>query len=309
MERNSSRFRRLRHVTPRPPFEGPAPEKPGKPTKPATVWAWLVAHKKAIGGGLTATIVAAWAVVELVWPSLILPMFDSGRVDISVKVNEVARTSTMSSQEIQIEIKNSSSTRVYLPATFMQVRAQRLPRPLEKPKAGPPSQTPEQIAKLKEVLPELTNLVFRQQLDAHRATDDFRTEFDVRSPYFIDEKATVMLQFSRFTGINVLLEPGESVKVQRVAFVPPDYELMTVYVVSRATKRFAVDLGHFGFPAATRPKIFTFPREPYLVDGKFNYEKFKKEITLIKEDPGTDMFDSVGMIEAYVGPKPPKAKE
>ena len=275
---------------------------------PTTMWSWALRNKAAIAAGLTATAGAVWAVVVLVWPSLILPIFDPGRVDIAIKVDEAGRNAVMSSQEIQIEIKNSSSTRVYLPATFMLVRAHRIQRS-DGPKAKGLTLTPEQAATIRRALPEASNLVFKQDLDKQMARDDLSSEFDVRGRFFIDPEAMTTIQFSRFSGIAHLLEPGSSLKLSRVAFVPADYELMSVQVVSRATKRFSEDRAYFGFPAPSGPKIVTFPRQPYLKDEKLDFEKFKKELGSIEEDVRPDQFDSTSTIEAYVGAKPPKAKE
>jgi len=162
MERNSSRFRRLRHSTSRAPLGASSPENSIKKKRPTSIGSWVLQNKAAMAAGLTAAAGAVWAAVVLVWPSLILPMFDPGRVDIAIKVDEAGRNELMSSQEIQIEIKNSSSTRVYLPY--------------------------------------------------------LRSEFDVRGRFYIDPEATTTIQFSRFSGIAHLLEPGASLKLSRVAF-------------------------------------------------------------------------------------------
>jgi hypothetical protein len=285
------------------------PENSIKKKVPTTMWSWVLRNKAAIAAGLTAATGAVWAVVVLMWPSLILPIFDPGRVDIAIKVDEVGRDAVMSSQEIQIELKNSSSTRVYLPATFMLVRAHRIQRKdSDAPKAKGLTLTPEQATTIRRALPELSNLVFKKDLEKQMARDDLSSDFDVRGRFFIDPEATT-IQFSRFSGITHLLEPGASLKLSRVAFVPADHELMSVQVVSRATKRFSEDRAYFGFPAPSRPKILTFPRQPYLKDGKLDFEKFKKELGSIEEDVRPDQFDSTSTIEAYVGAKPPKAKE
>ncbi len=250
---------------------------------------------KIVAGIIVVIITSIWAMITLVYPDLIRPLFDDIRIDIDINHSPISTTDDYSLHKIQVEIKNIGLNKVYLPSTYCLVRAFNLTTDIESTLIPDDKSTlnPEVKKVIREYIETNKNDKERRQLSAEGSnyffnkrwekafsTGRYSGKLDVRSLYHYEPESELYVQLSRLTGMYGKLYPKEITNDQFMITIPSGYHIAEIICRAISSKEnfdeyvFIPFYGNYGL------KLFPFIKSENTTDEILNFyaETLQKNI-------------------------------
>jgi hypothetical protein len=83
---------------------------------------------KAVAALVVALSAGAWAIFELLYPDLIQPRLEPGKLQVDISEVVVGRTEQYSAHQLTFTLKNKGINRIYIPSSYFLVKAHRVVR-------------------------------------------------------------------------------------------------------------------------------------------------------------------------------------
>ena len=200
----------------------------------------LIVRTSTIFGTLAAAI---WAVISLLYPTQILPRLEPGRIDVQLTTEEISRDKERSVHRLTVTYKNSGMNRLYIPALYLLVRANKalanFPSQYRSAEVADPTPSiPEQQRQERNTIEftQLLNAEFTRSWNDQFIKDSFARNFSIRSGYSMDDALAAYLQLNRISGKTDFLEPGDSNSYSTIVFVPAPFNVIVVDAHGIASK-------------------------------------------------------------------------
>ena len=237
---------------------------------------------------------ALWAIIELIYPDLIKPAMEPGKVEITVEATKVGQTDEYTVHQIAFKINNVGVNRVFLPSTYFIATARRIVRwqPQQESSKFPEEEqkqkliqekvkkylkskyTPDQLIKIKA---QASNMLIDNSWSKMLSNDDLSGLADIRSGFVFEKDSFQHVQIGRLTGLHESLSPGDTTHSQVLVIVPIEYNVLELVCKSIVSKGAIAQYAFIGAPTSEGIAILPIDKSEPLDTQIENLRKTIKE--------------------------------
>lgn len=211
---------------------------------------WITANKNYFWW-FSGVVAGGWALFFAYYQSVIIPRLKPPRIVVNFEDKLISEEKYFNVYEIFANINNSGESKVFLSDGYMLTTAYKVMAPASAFSEGSDGGiifNAQPMEKNYEFIQSWFNIA----LNSYSKKEPQRTGL-VETTYglFFPERTTrLFLYFAHELTSGATLNPGESINISRIVFIPKNYSFVTIEYFSTASKKEMIKLNGFYFPSS-----------------------------------------------------------